>query len=155
MAFGSSTLDNVQREQERLAAVDRYDVLDTPREEAFDRITRLTRKVFQVPIAVVNIIDAHRTWHKSCYGVEGQQQPREHAFCNHTIRQNTPMIVPDAMLDPRFMENPYVVSKPGVRFYAGVPLQTRDGYNIGSLCIVDGKPREFSLQRCRPFERPR
>ncbi len=130
-------------ENERLAAIAHYDVLDTPREEAFDRITRLAQKLFQVPISVVTIIDAHRSWFKSCHGLEGQEAPREHAFCNLTIREHLPLVVLDATKDERFAQNPFVTAPNGVRFYAGIPLHTRDGYNIGTLCIVDTKPREF------------
>ena len=130
-------------EKGRLENIDQLDVLDTPREEAFDRITRLAQKVFQVPIAVVTIIDGHRSWFKSCYGLEGSQAPREHAFCNYTIRENKPLIVPDATKDPRFDQNPFVLVENGMRFYAGIPLQTRDGNNVGTFCLVDTEPREF------------
>ena len=135
--------DNDAVEQRRLDNIERLDILDTPREEAFDRITRLAQKMFQVPTVVVNIIDGHRSWFKSCYGLEGTEAPREHAFCNYTIRENKPLIVPDATKDPRFDKNPFVLVENGVRFYAGIPLQTRDGNNVGTFCLVDTQPREF------------
>lgn len=134
-------------EKRRLENIERLDILDTPREEAFDRITRLAQKMFQVPIAVVTIIDGHRSWFKSCYGLEGSEAPREHAFCNYTIRQNEPLIVLDAKKDPRFQENPFVLVENGVRFYAGVPLATRDGNNVGTFCLVDTAPREFGVEQ--------
>ena len=130
-------------EKRRLENIERLDVLDTPREESFDRITRLAQKIFQVPIAVITIIDGHRSWFKSCYGLAGSEAPREHAFCNLTIREHTPLIVLDAEKDPRFENNPYVQVENGVRFYAGIPLSTRDGNNVGTLCLVDTKPRQF------------
>ena len=130
-------------EKRRLENIERLDVLDTPREEAFDRITRLAQKMFQVPISVVTIIDGHRSWFKSCYGLEGTEAPREHAFCNYTIREHKPLIVLDATKDPRFENHPFVLVENGVRFYAGIPLQTRDGNNVGTFCLVDTKPREF------------
>lgn len=134
-------------EQRRLENIERLDVLDTPREEAFDRITRLAQKMFQVPIAVVTIIDGHRSWFKSCYGLEGSEAPREHAFCNYTIREHKPLIVPDAIKDPRFDKHPFVLVENGVRFYAGIPLETRDGNNVGTFCLVDTAPREFDAEQ--------
>ncbi|HEX2255339.1 MAG TPA: GAF domain-containing protein, partial [Afifellaceae bacterium] len=132
------------QDQERLAALDRYDVLDTPKEEAFDRITRLTKKIFNVPIAAVSVVDGHRQWLKSCTGIDAAETPREHAFCSHTIQRSQPLIVPDATKDPRFAQNPYVIGEPHVRFYAGIPLETADGQRIGALCAVDTKPREMA-----------
>lgn len=134
-------------EQRRLENIERLDVLDTPREEAFDRITRLAQKMFQVPIAVVTIIDGHRSWFKSCFGLEGTEAPREHAFCNYTIREHKPLIVLDATKDPRFENHPFVIVENGVRFYAGIPLTTRDGNNVGTFCLVDTKPRDFDTEQ--------
>jgi diguanylate cyclase (GGDEF)-like protein len=130
-------------ESGRLEALDRYDVLDTPREEAFDRLTRLARRVLDVPIAAVSLIDGHRQWFKSCDGLSGGETKREHAFCDHAIRAAEPLIVPDALADLRFAENPYVTGDPNVRFYAGIPLRSSDGHNVGTLCVVDKKPREL------------
>lgn len=134
---------NDAAEQRRLDTIERLDVLDTPREEAFDRITRMAQKMFQVPIAVVTIIDGHRSWFKSCYGLEGSEAPREHAFCNYTIREPIPLIVADTTKDPRFDKHPYVLVENGIRFYAGIPLETREGTNVGTFCLVDTQPREF------------
>lgn len=130
-------------EQARLAALDRYDVLDTPREEAFDRIVRLTKQILQVPIATVSLIDGHRQWHKSFDGLATGEAPRGQTFCTHTIREGQALVVPDAASDPRFAENPYVLGNPGIRFYAGIPLTTSDGHHIGTLCAIDTVPREM------------
>ena len=133
-------------EKRRLENIEQLDILDTPSEEAFDRITRLAQKMFKVPIAVVTVLDGHRSWFKSCYGLEGSEAPREHAFCNYTIREHEPLIVKDAKKDPRFRNNPFVLVENGVRFYAGVPLATRDGNNVGTFCLVDTVPREFDIE---------
>lgn len=145
--FGQALFVNAATEQQRLENIERLDVLDTPREESFDRITRLAQKMFQVPTVAITIIDGHRSWFKSCYGIEGAEAPREHAFCNLTIREHVPLIVTDATKDPRFENNPFVLVENGVRFYAGIPLATRDGNNVGTLCIVDTKPREFDAEQ--------
>lgn len=127
----------------RLAALDRFDVLDTAREEGFDAIGRLIRDVFEVPIGIVSVIDGHRQWYKACEGIPTTEEPRSGAFCNITVRQSGPVVVPDTLLDPRFAHHAHVPGEPNVRFYAGIPLRTRDGHNIGTLCAVDFKPRSF------------
>ncbi len=137
----------VERENARLNALDRFDILDTPREEAFDRITELTKKIFDVPIAIVSFLDAHRQWYKSCIGVPQGEVPRQDTFCRYVIDDGMPLVVTDATRDARFAQNPYVVGAPGVRFYAGLPLKTRDGHNVGSLCLVDMKPRGFTAEQ--------
>lgn len=131
-------------EAKRLEALDRYDILDTPQEEAFDRLARLIQNIFDVKIAIVSVIDAHRQWYKSCFGLEAGEVIRSESFCQLTIKQTTPLIVPDTTKDPRFATSPSVTGEPGVRFYAGVPLTTRDGLNIGTVCAIDLAPREFS-----------
>ena len=130
-------------ENDRLAALDALDVLDTPQEEAFDRVARLARKLFNVPMAAVSFIDAHRQWYKANEGLVGDQHPREHSFCRHLIENGKPLVVPDATRDERFADSPLVTGDGGIRFYAGLPLRSADGHNIGSICIVDTKPREF------------
>lgn len=131
-------------EADRLAALDRYDVLDTPREESFDRITRLVRRVFDVPMTTVTLIDGHRQWFKSRQGMRSSETERGPALCDHVVRLAEPVIVPDTLLDPRFAENPFVVGEPRLRFYAGAPLHTPDGHVIGTLCAMDTRPRAFS-----------
>jgi diguanylate cyclase (GGDEF)-like protein len=138
--------DAEKHERERLAALRRYDVLDTPPEEAFDRITRLTKTVLRMPIVTVTFIDAQRQWFKSRHGMKEAETPREIAFCNEAIKQEGPFIVPDALRDPRFADNPSVTGEPHIRFYGAVPLRTRDGYNIGTLCSIDSKPRELASE---------
>ncbi len=124
----------------RLAALHRYEVLDTPREVAFDRITGLVKAIFDVPMALVTLIDGDRQWFKSSMGLDGTETARETSFCTHTIQTREPMAVPDA----RFAANPSVTGAPYAVGYLGVPLATPDGYNVGSLCVVDTKPRQFN-----------
>ncbi|PTE10212.1 sensor domain-containing diguanylate cyclase [Mesorhizobium helmanticense] len=131
------------REAARLQALDRFDILDTPREASFDRITRLIRTVLDVPIAIVSVIDRHRQWYKACEGLSTGEAERKDTFCRHTVLMDGPLIVRDATKDPRFADNPHVRNDPHIRFYAGVPLRTRDGHNIGSVCAIGYKPREF------------
>ena len=131
------------REAARLQALDRFDVLDTPREASFDRITRLIRTVFDVPIAIVSVIDGHRQWYKACDGLATAEAERKDTFCKHTILQDGPLIVHDATKNPRFADNPNVRNDPHIRFYAGVPLRTHDGHNIGSVCAIGDQPRDF------------
>jgi diguanylate cyclase (GGDEF)-like protein len=135
------------QETERLDALRALDVLDTPVEEAFDRITRLTKRLFGVPVAIVSFIDAHRQWYKSSPGANTTEVPREQSFCRYVIADGSPIVVPNAAEDLRFAQNPYVLANPGVRFYAGFPLQTKEGHNVGTLCLVDTKPRTFSTDQ--------
>ena len=131
-------------EADRLAALQRYDVLDTPPEESFDRITRLAKTALQMPIVLVSLIDAERQWFKSRQGLDATETPRDISFCTHAIMRDEPFIIPDALEDPRFRENPLVTGAPNIRFYIGIPLKTPDGYNIGTLCAIDQQPRELS-----------
>jgi diguanylate cyclase (GGDEF)-like protein len=131
-------------ESERLRALERYQVLDTPKEEGFDRITRLIARVCDTPMAIVTLIDRDRQWFKSCLGLDGSGTEREVAFCAHAILSTEPMIVENALLDPRFSDNPFVVGAPYVRFYAGAPLINSDGFELGTLCIADTRPRQLS-----------
>lgn len=133
-------------EAERLKALQRYGVLDTPREEAFDNLTELAIKRFGVPIAVVSMVDHDRQWFKSCQGLDVTQTDRRLAFCAHAILSDQPLVVSDAHQDERFVDNPLVTGDPHIRFYAGAPLTTPDGYNLGTLCIIDRKPRSFSAE---------
>jgi len=137
---------DAQREEERLAALDRCDILDTPAEESFDRITRLTKRVFGVSIATVTFIDGHRQWFKSQIGMSDCESPKGPAFCNVAIREAAPLVVPDALADERFFQNPLVLGEPRIRFYAGVPLSAPGGQIIGTLCAMDQSPRSFDAQ---------
>ena len=135
------------RESDRLGALDRYDILDTPPEEAFDRITRLTRNVFDMPMSVISLIDGHRQWFKSRQGFEACETGRDTALCNYTIREARPLIIPDTLADPLYSEHPAVIGEPHVRFYAGVPLRVSGGHAIGTLCTFDSVPRAFSSEQ--------
>jgi PAS domain S-box-containing protein len=128
-------------EQERLAALRSYRVLDTPRQESFDRVVHLAAALFDVPMAAISLIDADRQWFKAEIGVNASQTPRELAFCNHTIaQQDGLLVVEDATKDVRFQQNPVVTGSPHIRFYAGSALTTPDGHNLGALCVIDTKP---------------
>ncbi|RME33558.1 MAG: sensor domain-containing diguanylate cyclase [Gammaproteobacteria bacterium] len=131
-------------ETERLRALHSLNILDTPPEERFDRLTRIARRLFDVPIALVSLIDENRQWFKSNLGLEVRETPREISFCGHAILGEEVFIIPDATADERFADNPLVVGEPGIRFYAGCPLRHPDGSRLGTLCIIDTKPRELS-----------
>lgn len=128
----------------RLAALRRFDVLDTAAEEPFEKIVTLVRTVLDVPIATVTLIDQDRQWFKAKRGLDLDETPRSISFCTHTIRQREPLIVEDSLDDPRFASNPFVIGPPHIRSYAGVPLRSPEGYNVGSLCAMDTRPRQFS-----------
>jgi diguanylate cyclase (GGDEF)-like protein len=130
-------------EQNRLAALDNYDVLDTAPEEAFDRVTRLVRSIFGVSMSTVTLIDGHRQWFKSQQGMDNSESARGPALCNVAISQSRPLIVPDTLLDRRFADNPFVIGAPYIRFYAGVQLRSPEGYAIGTLCAMHNQPKAF------------
>ncbi len=133
-------------EEERLAAVRRYDVLDSPADGAFDRVTRLAARHFGVPISIVSIVDTDRIWFKSHHGVDVDEIGRDPGLCASAILGDKPWVVENAEVDPRAMANPLVAGELGLRFYAGAPLRTGDGYNLGTLCVIDQQPREFSSE---------
>ena len=135
-----------ENEEARLERLRQYQILDTQPSEAFDRISRLASRLLNMPIALVTFIDAERQWFKSTIGMEAVESPREFAFCSHTICDSQMLLVPDAREDARFADNPYVTEAPFVRFYAGVPLRSPDGFNVGTICVVDQEPREFSQE---------
>lgn len=128
-------------EPRRLAAVRRYDILDTPPDGAFDRITALAARRFGVPISIISIVDADRIWFKSRHGLDVEQIGRDPGLCASAILSNDPHILTDASIDPRSLANPLVAGEFGLRFYAGVPLTTDDGHNLGTLCIIDKEAR--------------
>ena len=135
--------DHPDGEAARLDALQALRVLDTPAEERFDRLTRLARRLFNVPIALVSLVDAQRQWFKSRAGLSISETPRDVSFCDHTIRGDDLLIVPDALLDERFAASPLVLGDPYVRFYAGCPLRSPNGQRIGTLCIIDRQPRQL------------
>lgn len=128
----------------RIAALRRLDVLDTAVEEPFEKIVTLVRTVLAVPIATVTLVDRDRQWFKAQRGMAVRETPRAISFCTHTIQQRDALIVEDAAADPRFASSPLVVGPPRVRSYAGIPLRTPEGYNVGALCAMDTRPRRFS-----------
>ncbi len=132
-----------EREALRLKELYRYNILDTKEDESFDRLTRLTAQVLDVPIALINFIDSSRQWSKSRQGAPIKEMPRDTSFCTHTIEYNEAMIISDLRKDQRFEHNPFVTADPHVRFYAGVPLAVKSGFNLGTLCILDYKPRRL------------
>jgi signal transduction histidine kinase len=139
-------------EPARLAAIRRYDILDTPPDGAFDRITALAARVLNAPIAIVSIVDHDRIWFKSHHGVEVEQIGRDPGLCASAILQDGPWIINDAPRDPRALANPLVAGDFGLKFYAGVPLRTSDGHNLGTLCILDFEPRELSADATATLE---
>jgi PAS domain S-box-containing protein len=130
-----------ENEAERLAALSRYNALDTAPEAAYDRITRTAKRVFDAPICLITLVDGTRQFFKSKIGVEITETPREQAFCAHGLLQDEPLVVNDATLDQRFADNPLVTQDPNIRFYAGAQLKTSDGFKLGSLCVIDDVPR--------------
>lgn len=131
-------------ENARIDALHSLQILDTPPEERFDRVTRLARRLFDVPIAVVTMIDVSRQWFKSKVGMDADETPRDISFCSHAILSDDITVVKDAKLDDRFSGNPQVTGEPYIRFYAGCPIRSESGYKLGTLCMVDMKPRDFS-----------
>ncbi|MBD3883702.1 GAF domain-containing protein [Phormidium tenue FACHB-886] len=128
-------------EVRRLEALRRYSILNTPPEAAFDRITALVARLFDVPIALVSLVDESRAWFKSCYGFELQEVQRNATIFDFALLPNEVLVIPDAQQDDRFAYNPFVHHEPGLRFYAAAPLLTQDGFNLGTLCLLDRKPR--------------
>jgi len=131
----------IDNEQKRLEALHAFNILDTPPEEGFERLTALAASIFDVPIALVSFVDQDQQWFKSARGLDVTETPRAHAFCAHTIADTCPMIVENAAADERFCDNPLVSGEPHIRFYAGAPIVTEEGYRLGAFCIVDRQPR--------------
>jgi len=129
-------------EKSRIATLRLLNILDTEPEERFDRLTRMAKKLFSVPIAQVTLVDSERQWFKSSVGVEALETPRDVSFCAHAILGEGIMLVPDARDDERFSDNPLVLGNPNIRFYAGCPLKVGKE-NLGTLCLIDDRPREF------------
>lgn len=137
--------DIPQNEQTRLGTLRSLNVLDTLPEERFDRLTRMAKRMFGVPIALVSLVDENRQWFKSCIGLGVSETSRDVSFCGHAILDNGVFIIPNAIEDPRFADNPLVLNDPKIRFYAGCPL-TVNGHKLGTLCIIDQSPRTFDKE---------
>jgi len=131
-------------EEYRIQTLRDLEILDTPPEERFDRITRLAQILFDVPIALVSLVDTNRQWFKSCAGLSVRETPRSLSFCSHAIYQQELMTINDARLDERFSNNELVVGEPFIRFYAGRPIRAPNNQMLGTLCIIDSKPHDFS-----------
>ncbi|MDP2367142.1 PAS domain S-box protein [Rhodoferax sp.] len=130
-------------ETARLAALRSLELLDTPSDERFDRITRTAQRLFDVPIVLVSLVDQCRQWFKSAQGLAASETPRDISFCGHAIHADQVFVVENALADARFADNPLVTGPPDIRFYAGAPLSTAGGFRIGTLCLIDKKPRRF------------
>jgi len=133
-----------ENEASRLKTLKSLDVLDTEPEERFDRLTRMCKRLFGVPVALVSLVDENRQWFKSCVGLNVNETSRDISFCGHAILGDEIFIIPDATRDERFADNPLVLDEPHIRFYAGCPLRSRNGSKLGTLCIIDGKPRNLT-----------
>ncbi len=133
-----------QDEATRIETLRALSILDTAPEERFDRLTRLAKRLFDVPMALVSLVDADRQWFKSCIGLEATETARDISFCGHAILGDEPLVVANALLDPRFADNPLVTGPPNIRFYAGCPLRVANRSKLGTLCIIDREPRAFS-----------
>ena len=133
-------------ETKRLENLYKYEILDTPADGCYDEITSLATKIFDVPIAIISLVDNDRIWFKSSYGLEAEQIPRSPGLCSSAIMSDDVYIVQDARADPRTMANPLVAGIMGLQFYAAAPLKSLDGYNLGTFCIIDKNPRVITAR---------
>lgn len=136
--------DKPANEANRLEELQRLGILDTAQEERFDRYTRLARRLFDMPIVLVSLVDSNRQWFKSRVGLAATETPRDISFCGHAILEEQPLIIEDARADTRFHDNPLVTGDPNIRFYAGCPVKGPDGHPLGTICLIDREPRVLS-----------
>jgi GAF domain-containing protein len=135
------------QEAARVAALDRYAILDTEPEQAFDDLVNLASYICKTPMAMLSLVDDRRQWFKARIGVQSQETAKELSFCAHAIQQEDLFIVPDTLKDPRFKENPLVLGEPHIRFYTGAPLVNEEGFALGTLCVIDRQPRELDSEQ--------
>ncbi|ASC69603.1 hypothetical protein XM38_005300 [Halomicronema hongdechloris C2206] len=141
-------------EMERLAALYRYQILDTPPEQDFDDLTQMAAQICETPIALISLIDETRQWFKSCIGLDVTETPRDISFCGHVVAaEQSLLVIPDTTQDARFADNPLVLKEPNIRFYAGVPLVTPDHYILGTLCVIDRRPRTLTDRQIQQLKR--
>jgi GAF domain-containing protein len=138
------TVEKPANETKRIEALNRYNILDTPPDGSFDRITKLVATIFEVPIAIISLVDTERIWFKSAHGLSVNQIDRVPGLCASAILSSDVYVIGDACKDPRSLANPLVAGEFGLRFYAAAPLQTEDQCNLGTLCIIDKKPRSLT-----------
>ena len=148
----SLELTRPDAEAHRLAAVRRYDILDTPPDGSFDRITALAARLFSTPISIISLVDTDRIWFKSAHGLDAPQVDRSPGLCASAILDDAPYLLTDAAVDPRSLANPLVAGDFGLRFYLGIPLRTHDGFNLGTLCVIDREPRTVSQDQIAQLE---
>lgn len=133
-----------ENEAQRLATLHSLKILDTPSDDRFDRYARISTRIFDVPMAVVSLVDRYRQWFKAAEGLDAKETPREISFCGHAILGDDVFEIQNARRDPRFRDNPLVIDRPNIRFYAGAPLAAPNGHKLGTLCIIDRIPRRLS-----------
>ncbi len=138
-------------EEERLACLNSLDILDTPPERIYDQVTALAADILDVPIALVSIVDRERQWFKSKCGLDADETGRDISFCGHVVFTNQPLTIPDTLQDERFADNPLVTGEPKIRFYAGLPITIKDNITVGTLCVIDTKPRQLTEEQIRRF----
>jgi GAF domain-containing protein len=133
-------------ENKRIENLHKYEILDTPPDGYFDEVTSLATKIFNVPIAIITLVDTDRIWFKSSFGIEAEEIPRSPGLCSSAIMSDDIYIVEDARKDPRTLSNPLVAGIMGLQFYAAAPLKSSDGYNLGTICLIDKEPRRLDAQ---------
>lgn len=136
-----------QDEKKRLQALYQFNLLDTPPDGSFDKMTRLACKIFNLPIAIITLVDEDRIWFKSKYGIDVDQITRDPGLCSSAILSDDIYLVEDARADPRTISNPLVAGNFGLQFYAAAPLRTQDGFNLGTFCVIDKKKRFFNTEQ--------